>query len=229
MKRNPIAMKHGIAFILIAALAAPATGPAQIRRQEARPLGTTMPPVARAEPAKAVVPIGRVPDSALEIHGWQGVVIARAAPAPPGGISSAGAAVYVSKSWAEPPQPKRDYMCAGKARGADTLDLSAPRRHGFRLAAFTIEPLPPPRNYTPTTTGGPVRRAGSPFIDADGKETGQMAQAARIRLSSTGYQFYATRQAPLLCFTGYRVSLSLYGPVGVDPFTGKAVERGRVN
>jgi hypothetical protein len=229
MKRSSITMKPVIAIILVGALAIPVSGSAQVRREEARTLGTTRPIVAKVRVAKAVVPIGRVPDSALSIHGWQGVTIARTAPAPPGGISSPGATIYVSKSWVNPPQPKRDHMCSSRTSRADSLDLSEPRRHGFQLASFKIEPLPPPKGYVLSTTGGPVRRGGSSFIDANGNATEQMAQAARITLSSSSYQLYTMRQMPVFCFTGYRVNISLYGPVGIDPFTGKTIQRSPVN
>ncbi|MGY4399066.1 hypothetical protein ACVWZA_004279 [Sphingomonas sp. UYAg733] len=182
---------------------------------------------------QATVTLNAVPDSALQIATWPGLIVKRVAPAPPGAIPSAGATIYVSKAWINRPQEKRGDICDSAeypVRHGDQVDLTAPRSHGFRLAAFSIEPIPPLKNYVPTYSDGPRRRGGSDrFIGADGQSTDNMAQAVKIPLRGTRYQYFIYPGMPVQCFTGYRVNISLRGPVDVDPWTGNPIRRSQVN
>lgn len=169
-----------------------------------------------------VVQLNRVPNSALHLERWPGLNLARAPPAPPGGLSSPGATIYVSKSWVGSASPAGSIGCWGRI---DMLDLSEPRRHGFRLSAATIEPLPPPKGFRGQ---GPQRRA-IPYIDATGAPTDDPAKAVSVKLQAPAYQLYLNPNIPVSCFTGYRANISLFGPADIDPFTGQAIVRDRVN
>lgn len=169
-----------------------------------------------------VVHLARVPDSAFHIESWPGMKLERAAPAPTGGISSPGATIYVAKRWVGQLVSNIGFGCSMEN---DSLDLSEPRRHGFRLHAVTITYLPLPQGFQET---GPWRR-GQPYTDAQGRATDDPAQAVRVSLTGRTYQLRTVPSIPVSCFTGYRADISLYGPANIDPFTGKAIVREHVN
>ncbi|WP_447751047.1 hypothetical protein [Sphingopyxis fribergensis] len=169
-----------------------------------------------------VVELGRVPDSALHIATWRGLSLERTAPAPPGGISSPGATIYVRKTWQGQVVSNIGFGCA---ETDDVLDFSEPRRHGFRVHEVIITQLPVPDAFGKS---GP-RRAYKQYVDAQGKPTGDPSQAVRILLNGGTYQFQALPTIPVTCFMGYRANISLYGPADIDPFTGNAIVRQQVN
>lgn len=228
-------MKNAItAAILSGAIALSAAAQVRPERQPSRPVPAF--PVPRVtvplERQEGTVNVGpremkvvhlvRVPDSAFHIESWPGIKLERTAPAPPGGISSPGATIYIQKQWVGQAVSNIGFGCGARS---DRLDLSEPRRHGFRLHAAIISFLPPPQGFQET---GPWRR-GQPYTDAQGRATDDPAQAVRISLTGRTYQLRTVPSIPVSCFTGYRADISLYGPANIDPFTGKAIVREQVN
>lgn len=214
------------------ALSDKAPSPTILKGKEIKPVRTPGGTITTSEPARIkIVQIRNVPDDALHIEQWQGVTVKRTAPAPPGGISTAGATIYVSKSWIDTaPASDLNNRCAGAARGPDFVDLSVPRRHGFTLASFSIEQLPPPAGYGSNNAG--PRRRGDILFTADGQPTGTASQAARIRTTASSRHYQANHvptNMPTPCFTGYRVNISLMGPADIHPFTGQKIVQNPVN
>lgn len=176
-------------------------------------------------PEMRTVRVQSIPASALRIMTWPGVQVARVAPAPPGGISTAGASAYVAKRWFTKPSPRNQACNEPVLRSADEIDLTEPRRHGFRLAALKITELDRPQDYAKPQY--PMRR--SPNLDADGNWVAPMEDVVKIPLSALRYNRYASPAMPVFCFTGYRVDLTLRGPADIDPFTGRKIVRQQVN
>lgn len=94
----------------------------------------------------------------------------------------------------------------------DRIDLTAVRKRGFTLVAFNAEPLPPRHGHT---LQSPVEA-----IAVDSREgdvyTAFLDRADRIRIRPP---LFVRQDGGLsTCWSGYRLTVTLEGPAGVDPF-----------
>ncbi|ATY31155.1 hypothetical protein [Sphingomonas psychrotolerans] len=220
-------MKTLHVLALLGTLATPRAAPAQDRSRQLTP-GVVIKP--QVEFVKRVqmrtVRLSHIPDSALHLQIWPGLQVARVAPAAPGAIGTAGATVYVAKRWQDPaPSSLNDACTEPRLRGGDEIDITEPRRHGFRLADVTITSLVPPQGYK--TDNAPFRRGA--YKDVNGNGTTDLDQVVRIPLSARRHHMFVLGAFSVPCFTGYRVDISLRGPADVDPFSGRRITRSQVN
>lgn len=94
----------------------------------------------------------------------------------------------------------------------DTIDLTAVRHNDFRLVGFDVEGVPMPGYALQTPAEGLA-------IDAapGGMPTYDLYRAGQIRIRPPVFVNTTRRIA---CLSRYRVSMTLEGPHGADPFAG---------
>ncbi len=174
-----------------------------------------------------IVHLQSLPESAFRVGNWPGATRARTAHAPSGGISSAGGTAYVSWRWHD--ASRNDPPCPNPGHVPDTVDLSVPRSHGFRLHSFLQEPLPAPAGFV---HNGWRMRLGDRYFDGAGKPSSELNAAMTIKVSTFldgAYFIKLPPGPPKPCFTGYRLNISLIGPADVHPFTGQKIVQSPVN
>lgn len=94
----------------------------------------------------------------------------------------------------------------------DTIDLIAVRRNNFRLVGFDVEALPVPGFALQSPAEGLA-------IDTSTRDTPtfDLPRAGQIRIRPP---IHASIKQPGACVSRYRVSITLEGPRGADPFAG---------
>ena len=92
------------------------------------------------------------------------------------------------------------------------IDLTAIRRRGFTIAAFSAEPLTPRYGHT---LQSPVEAIAVNSHEGD-VYTAFLDKADQIRIRPP--LFVKQDGASNTCWSGYRLTVTLEGPVGVDPF-----------
>lgn len=104
----------------------------------------------------------------------------------------------------------------------DRIDLMRVRQNGFVLVAFEAVPL--------RTGPGLIPLSPVEAIAADSRE-GDVSTAFLDRAEQIHIRPPLFRRSPVNpatmggCWSGYRLSVTLEGPLGVDPFTGKSIFR----
>lgn len=104
----------------------------------------------------------------------------------------------------------------------DRIDLTRVRQNGFVLVAFEAVPL--------RTGPGLIPLSPVEAIAVDSRE-GDVFAAFPERADQIHIRPPLFRRSPVNpaamggCWSGYRVSVTLEGPLGVDPFTGKSIFR----
>ncbi len=125
-----------------------APSPTILKGTEIKPVRTPGGTITTSEPARIkIVQIRNVPDDALHIEQWQGVTVSACACPAWRNIDGRRDDLCQQildryRTGEQPEQPVR-----GRGKRPDFVDLSVPRRHGFTLASFSIEQLPPPAGY----------------------------------------------------------------------------------
>ena len=96
----------------------------------------------------------------------------------------------------------------------DRLDLALPRKRGFTLVAFEAEPLNP---ELAATLMVPVEAIA---VDSDsGDESTAFLDAAdQVRIRPPLFRRWGANMPMADCWSGYRLTITLEGPIGVDPF-----------
>ena len=111
-------------------------------------------------------------------------------------------------------QRTRPMMPTPCATFYDYVDLTVPRRNGFRLVAYDVQEVPPPSGYTRRS---PVEALA---IDTSTRDTptGDLPAAGQIRIRPPLHVRTILQMSG--CSSRYRLSMTLEGPRGMDPFAG---------
>lgn len=198
--------------------AAAITGPAIRTIPKARPslvqVGARRVDVLLTSLPDSMIGFGRDPE-----RNW--LSIDRHPPAPPGGIAPSGGTLYVMHR--SRPLPKSCSI------SADRIDLSLLHRNGFVPVKIERTPLHAPgmNDRDPV----PVR---SSMLDANGKPTMVIADVHTIVQSMVVWGVRSPpgvdRVAPFqICSAGYRMDITVRGPEGINPLTGRPIVRRPVN
>ena len=96
----------------------------------------------------------------------------------------------------------------------DYIDLVGVRRNNFRLVGYDVESMPPPPGYTLQSPAEGVA------VDTSTRDTptSDLPRAGQLRIRPPVH--VGRVPSPQACISRYRVSITLEGPRGADPFAG---------
>lgn len=183
------------------------------------------------KPAERQVRLRELPPDLVRLGEEPQWTIARRPKTPPGSITpGADGTSYVERTT----NGTRTASCTigPVKRISDFYDLGPIRTHGFTVVSAEVDMLPAPF----ASDNLPIRRSSVRFTSSNLNDVNggnlQGADVARATGVHIEYGISAkalVQPAPPICWAGYRLHITVKGPVDIDPLTGRKITQNPVN